>query len=174
MKLNTIISIIALLILTGCAAQGNNRFTTGDPSLITDSHGNAIIGVDTEGVDLTDLRPGTEGDFVVNTGNRVLFVVNKHSLTDEARTILRRQAQWLKDYGDVIAVIEGHADERGTREYNLALGARRANAVRDFLIAEGVEASRLDTISYGKERPAVLGSFDAAWAENRRSVTNLQ
>ncbi len=172
MKFKQLLPILALLALTACAGAGSN--TVGDPNAIYDAHGNAIISVDSEGVDLSNLSPGTEGDFVVNVGNRVLFDVNKHSLTDAARTILRRQAQWLIDYPETIAVIEGHADERGTREYNLALGARRANAVRDFLIAEGVDASRLDTLSYGKERPAVLGSFEAAWSENRRSVTNLQ
>jgi peptidoglycan-associated lipoprotein len=95
-------------------------------------------------------------------------------VSDEARATLDRQASWLQQYSNLSITIEGHADERGTREYNLALGERRANAVKNYLVARGVSGSRINTISYGKERPAVVGSDEASWAQNRRGVTVVQ
>jgi peptidoglycan-associated lipoprotein len=92
-------------------------------------------------------------------------------LSAEARAALDTQAAWLKSHDDVNVIVQGYCDERGTREYNLALGERRANAVKQYLVSQGVEESRISTISYGKERPAVLGSNEAAWAQNRRAVT---
>jgi peptidoglycan-associated lipoprotein len=115
--------------------------------------------------------PGTQEDLVVNVGDRVFFGFDKSDLTPEARATLDRQAAWLNQYPRVTISIEGHADERGTREYNLALGERRADAVKKYLTARGVDANRVATISYGKERPQVLGSNEAAWAQNRRGVT---
>jgi peptidoglycan-associated lipoprotein len=115
--------------------------------------------------------PGTQEDLVVNVGDRVFFGFDKSDLTPEARATLDRQAAWLNQYPRVTISIEGHADERGTREYNLALGERRAEAVKKYLTARGVDANRVATISYGKERPQVLGSNEAAWAQNRRGVT---
>jgi peptidoglycan-associated lipoprotein len=116
-------------------------------------------------------KPGTQEDLVVNVGDRVFFDYNESDLKPEARATLDRQAAWLKKYPSVSSTIEGHCDERGTREYNLALGERRATAVKNYLVADGIGADRLKTISYGKERPAVLGSNEAAWAQNRRGVT---
>lgn len=116
-------------------------------------------------------RPGTQDDLVVNVGDRVFFGFDKTELTAEARATLDRQAAWLKKYPTVKVTLEGHADERGTREYNLALGERRAQAAKNYLAAAGVTADRIRTVSYGKERPAVLGSNEAAWAQNRRAVT---
>ena len=118
--------------------------------------------------------PGTQQDLVVNIGDRVFYGYDQHSLTAEARRTLEMQAEWLKQYSNVNVVIAGHADERGTREYNLALGERRAKAAADYLINLGVSPSRVDTISYGKERPAVIGSNPSAWAQNRRAVTEVQ
>lgn len=115
--------------------------------------------------------PGSKDDFVVNVGDRVFFGFDRFDLTPEATATLDRQAAWLKQYKAVTVTVEGHADERGTREYNLALGERRANAVKNYLVALGVDAARVQTISYGKEKPAVLGSNEAAWAQNRRGVT---
>ena len=115
--------------------------------------------------------PGSQQDLVVNVGDRVFYDLDKSDLKPEARRTLERQAAWLKQYGNVMVSLEGHCDERGTREYNLALGDRRANAARDYLVSLGIPASRIKTISYGKERPAVLGSNEAAWSQNRRSVT---
>ena len=109
--------------------------------------------------------------FNVVVGDRVFFDTDQHELTSEAQYVLSKQAQWFAANPSATAVIEGHADERGTREYNLALGARRANSARAFLISQGVDGSRLRTVSYGKERPVALGSDAQAWSQNRRGVT---
>jgi len=115
--------------------------------------------------------PGSQEDLVINVGDRVFFDFDKSDIRPDAADTLKRQAAWLATYPNKAIIIEGHADERGTREYNLALGERRANAVREYLISLGVSSARIETISYGKERPAVLGSNEAAWAQNRRAVT---
>jgi peptidoglycan-associated lipoprotein len=115
--------------------------------------------------------PGSKEDFVANVGDRVFFAYDKSDLSADARRTLERQAAWLRQWSNQRLTVEGHCDERGTREYNLALGERRANAVKDYLVALGVPAARLSTISYGKERPVVLGSNEAAWAQNRRGVS---
>jgi peptidoglycan-associated lipoprotein len=117
------------------------------------------------------LAPDSQEYLVVNVGDRVFFGFNKSEINSESADTLKRQAAWMQENGNVTVVVEGHADERGTREYNLALGERRANAVREHLISLGVSAARINTISYGKERPAVLGSNEAAWGQNRRGVT---
>jgi peptidoglycan-associated lipoprotein len=116
---------------------------------------------------------GSAQDFQVNVGDRVFFTVDSSSLSPEAQQTLTRQAQWLNQYSQYNFVIEGHADERGTREYNLALGARRAAATRDFLIAQGVNPQRIRTISYGKERPVAVCNDISCWSQNRRAVTVL-
>jgi peptidoglycan-associated lipoprotein len=118
-----------------------------------------------------EARPGTQEDLVANVGDRVFFDFDKYDIKAEGRATLDRQAAWLKRYSNIRLVIEGHCDERGTREYNLALGERRANAARQYLINQGIAANRLETISYGKERPVALGSNEAAWAQNRRAVS---
>lgn len=117
------------------------------------------------------IRPGSQEDLRVNVGDSVFFGFDRYDLSPEARATLDRQAAWLKQYPSVTVTVEGHADERGTREYNLALGERRANSARNYLVAQGVASARLKTLSYGKERPAVVGSGEAAWAQNRRGVT---
>lgn len=115
-------------------------------------------------------QPGTQEDLVANIGDRVFFGFDRYDLSTDARQKVQDWAQWLQRYSGLSVTIEGHADERGTREYNLALGERRAVSVRDYLSALGVSPSRMRTISYGKERPAVLGSNEDAWAQNRRAV----
>jgi peptidoglycan-associated lipoprotein len=117
--------------------------------------------------------PGSERDFVVNVGDRVYFDFDKYNVRDDAAPLLEAQAAWLKRYPAVQVRIEGNCDERGTREYNLALGARRANAVREFLVSHGVEASRISTVSYGKEKPIDSGSGDTADQHNRNGHTAL-
>jgi peptidoglycan-associated lipoprotein len=117
--------------------------------------------------------PGSQQDFVVNVGDRVFFESDSSELTPQARTTLEKQAQWLRQYGNYAFTIEGHADERGTREYNIALGARRAQAVRDYLAARGIPASRMRTVSYGKERPVAVCNDISCWSQNRRAVTVL-
>jgi peptidoglycan-associated lipoprotein len=120
------------------------------------------------------IRPGSAEDFIANVGDRVFFDLNKFNLKPEAVATLDKQVAWLRRYPNVTTTVEGHADERGTREYNLALGERRANAVKEYLVAKGVPAARVKTISYGKERPVALGSNEAAWSQNRRGVTVVQ
>jgi peptidoglycan-associated lipoprotein len=119
----------------------------------------------------TGIRPGSQQDLVANVGDRVFFDFDRSDIKAEGRTVIERQANWLKQYPNVTVTVEGHCDERGTREYNLALGERRATAVKNALVALGVPANRVQTISYGKERPAVVGSNDASYAQNRRGVT---
>ena len=115
--------------------------------------------------------PGSERDFIVNVGDRVHFIVDQSTLTPEAQETLRRQAAWLKQYPGVAVQIEGHSDERGTREYNIALSARRGSATQQFLIQQGVEPARLSTVAYGKERPVALCDAESCWNQNRRAVT---
>jgi len=122
----------------------------------------------------TSVTPGSVGDFRQNVGDRVFFDTDSSTVREDGRQTLNRQAEWLKKYGNYQITIEGHCDERGTREYNLALGERRANAARQYLIAQGIPAARLKTVSYGKERPDPVGSDEAAWARNRRAVTALE
>ncbi len=117
--------------------------------------------------------PGTQADLVVNVGDRIFFGTDRYDLSGEARQVLDAQAAWMNQYPNVNLVIEGHADERGTREYNLALGERRANSVRNYLTALGVSPTRVTTVTFGKERPAVPGANEAAWAQNRRSVSKV-
>ncbi len=117
------------------------------------------------------LDPASPAYFSETIGDRVLFVVNESTLTDEARATLSQQAQWLLTNVSYSAIIEGHADEQGTREYNLALGARRAAAARDFLVAQGVADNRLQTVTFGKERPVAICSTEECYTKNRRAVT---
>ena len=117
--------------------------------------------------------PGSQQDFVVNVGDRVFFDTDSSDLSDQARATLDKQAQWLNNYNRYSFTIEGHADERGTREYNIALGARRAETVREYLISRGIAATRMRTISYGKERPVALCNDISCWSQNRRAVTVL-
>ena len=116
---------------------------------------------------------GSKADFEANVGDSIFFDFDKYNLKADARGTLEKQAAWLNKWPAVTITVEGHCDERGTREYNLALGERRANSVKDYLVALGVNPSRIRTISYGKERPVALGSNDAAWAQNRRGVTTI-
>ena len=117
--------------------------------------------------------PGSQQDFVVNVGDRVFFETDSSELTPQSRATLDKQAQWLAQYNRYSFTIEGHADERGTREYNIALGAKRAQSVREYLIARGIDASRMRTISYGKERPVAVCDDISCWSQNRRAVTVL-
>ena len=143
--------IFASLALTACAAQKK------------------VI----KGQMQSDVYTGTDTVEYLATGvkDRVFFATNKSTLTTASRDTLRKQAGWMRKKKDLTFSIEGHADERGTREYNLALGERRANAVKDYLMTYGISGDRLSTISYGKERPINSGSDPLAWSQNRRSVT---
>ena len=134
-----------------------------------------IAGCAKQQVDQTSssATPGSQQDFVVNVGDRVFFETDSSELTEQARATLDKQAQWLSNYNRYAFTIEGHADERGTREYNIALGARRAQTVREYLTSRGIAAARMRTISYGKERPVAVCDDISCWSQNRRAVTVL-
>jgi peptidoglycan-associated lipoprotein len=117
--------------------------------------------------------PGSQQDLAATAGDRVFFAYDQSTISSEGQQILQRQAQWLQRYPQVSVTIEGHCDERGTREYNLALGERRAAAVKNVLVALGVPAARIQTISYGKERPIVVGSTEDSYAQNRVGITTV-
>jgi len=117
--------------------------------------------------------PGSQQDLAATAGDRVFFAYDQSTISSEGQQILERQAQWLKRYGQVAVTIEGHCDERGTREYNLALGERRAQAVKSVLVALGIPGSRIQTISYGKDRPIVVGSDEGGYAQNRVGITTV-
>ena len=121
----------------------------------------------------SSIVPGSAEDLRVNVGDTVHFGYNEYNIQENDKTVLGRQAAWLAKYPTVRVTIEGHCDERGTREYNLALGARRANAVKEYLVSQGVSAGRVETVSYGKERPICTDSNEACWAQNRRGVTTI-
>jgi len=163
MRMKLLSLFAASLLLAACASETTT--TAGSAG------SGAAAGGATAAAPRTGPVPGSQQDLVVNVGDRVFFDLDKSDLKPEARRTLERQAAWLKQYGNVAVTIEGHCDERGTREYNLALGDRRAKAAANYLASLGIAANRIRTISYGKERPAVLGSNEAAWSQNRRSVT---
>ncbi|SFI89845.1 peptidoglycan-associated lipoprotein Pal [Jannaschia pohangensis] len=164
----TALLLIAALALTGC---GNRLGQGGDGS--GDGFGNGA-GAGAGGIVAGSANDPTSVAYFQQTiGDRVLFAVDQSSLSSEAQATLAGQAQWMNSNPSYTALIEGHADEQGTRSYNLALGGRRANAVRDYLISQGVSADRLRTISYGKERPLQVCSTEACYSQNRRSVTVL-
>ena len=122
----------------------------------------------------SQIVPGSQEDFLQQVGqfgDRILFETDRFNVDAEDQAVLQRQAQWLAQYPGTRAIVEGHADERGTRDYNLALGERRANSAKNYLTSIGVDASRIQTVSYGKERPSALGSDEQSWAQNRRAVT---
>jgi peptidoglycan-associated lipoprotein len=121
----------------------------------------------------TTIAPGSQQDLVVNVGDRVFFDFDKYNLKPDAQATLQKQAAWLKKYPNVRILIAGNCDERGTREYNLALGERRANSAKDYLISLGISPDRLRIISYGKERPVCTASNEACWAQNRNSTTSV-
>jgi peptidoglycan-associated lipoprotein len=162
MKLKLLVVAAAALALSACESAPEEEAATGAQTTTTTTT--------TQAAPTTAVEPGSREDLVQQVGDRVFFGFDSSELTSEARNRVERLAAWMQQNPDVALTIEGHADERGTREYNLALGERRANAVRQYLIALGIAPSRLGTISYGKERPAVLGSNEAAWAQNRRAV----
>lgn len=161
----------ALLLLAACSTPDEAAQRSGAAG----GAGAAGAAGDRSGIASSELAgqpaPGTQEDLAVSVGDRVLFEYDSVVLTPEATRVLDGQAAWLRQYPDVIVTIEGHTDERGTREYNLALGDRRANAVRNYLVALEISPQRILTISYGEERPAEPGHDEAAWARNRRAVT---
>ena len=174
MRLSYVVCALAGLALAACESSPEvNSSASGAGSsaapTTSDSSGAAGSGVTSQRV--AGPAAGSAEDFVVNVGDRVLFGFDRFDLAPEARTIVENQVIWLKRYPSIRVTVEGHTDERGTREYNLALGERRANSVRDYMIALGIDANRVLTISFGKERPVDPASNEDAWSRNRRAVT---
>mgnify|MGYP001221880017 CR=1 FL=1 len=167
MRLKFIIAIAALFVVSACT-------TVSDTNSGSEGSGGSTKSSVESQIKSAEILPGSQADLVSNVGDRVLFEYDSSDLTPEARSTLERQAAWLKRYSNVSVTVEGHCDERGTREYNLALGDRRATAVSNFLVALGINSTRIMTISYGKEKPVALGSNDTAWSQNRRGVTRVR
>jgi peptidoglycan-associated lipoprotein len=162
-KISTVLkfaAVASVLTLAACTDKPKAVETAPPPTSMSSSTTSSIV-------------PGSAEDLRVNVGDTVHFDYDAYSVTDEGRSVLQRQAAWLAKYPSVRVTIEGHCDERGTREYNLALGARRANSVKEYLVSVGVSAGRLDTISYGKERPICTESDEGCYAQNRRGVTTI-
>jgi peptidoglycan-associated lipoprotein len=159
---NTILALAAVSALAACASRQEPTPTPGPttttPPPVTTPQGP---------------RPGSVEDFRVSVGDRVFFGYDRFDLSAEARSVLERQATWLRQYPNVRILVAGNCDERGTREYNLALGARRAAAARDYLVSLGVDAARVETVSYGKERPLDARGNEEAWSVNRNAHTNI-
>jgi peptidoglycan-associated lipoprotein len=168
-------ALAALLSLTAaCSSRRPNQLPPAPPTGSETGTQGDTTGTGEQGGVAGAAVPGSQGHFLQSVpADRVFFGTDEFSLTGEARTVLDAQAEYLARYPNVSVTIEGHADERGTREYNLALGDRRANSVRNYLESRGVGANRMTTISWGKERPAIEGSSEQAWSQNRRAVTVL-
>ncbi len=154
---HTVLAIAAsLLLLSACESGSTDESAAGGVGANGTGSGTGVLGQATDGSNITD---------------RIFFATDSSVVDSEGQAALDRQAAWLAAHGDVNIVLEGHADERGTREYNIALGERRATAAKSYLVSQGVAASRISTISYGKERPSVTGNDEGAWSQNRRAVT---
>ncbi len=163
MRLKMISALAAALLLAACASD--DAAQSGDAA--------ASGASTTDGISQGAVTPGSAEDFQQNVGDRVFFETDRYDLSAEAQSQLQKQAAWLQQYPAATVTVEGHCDERGTREYNLALGERRANAVANYLTALGIDAGRLSVISYGKERPECTDSNEGCWAQNRRGVTSV-
>lgn len=170
-RLFTITTIAGAVALAGCAKDPPPEIS--QPASVTNP-GSTSTGSGTSTGNVSGaVVPGSNADFLRQLAGRnvILFDTDKFDIDSADATALRAQAQWLQQYPNKRATVEGHCDERGTRDYNLALGERRANAAKNYLVSLGVDAARLATVSYGKERPAALGSDENAWRQNRRAVT---
>ncbi|MBS0273521.1 MAG: peptidoglycan-associated lipoprotein Pal [Proteobacteria bacterium] len=162
-KISTVLKFAAVssvLTLAACTDKPKAVETAPPPASMSSSTTSSIV-------------PGSAEDLRVNVGDTVHFDYDAYNITSEDRSVLQRQAAWLAKYPSIRVTVEGHCDERGTREYNLALGARRANSVKEYLVSLGVSAGRVETISYGKERPICTQSDESCWAQNRRGVTTI-
>lgn len=168
MKRIALVGLVSVgVALSGCAKKRPTDLPPPPPAVGSESYDGAA----TSDAGSTTV-PGSQADLIAKAGSdRVFFAYDSYELSEEARSVLVRQAGWLRDNPGVSLTLEGHADERGTREYNLALGERRANSVKNFLGSQGISAARLRIISYGKERPEVQGSDEESYAQNRRAVS---
>ena len=174
MRLKFTTMIAALFVVAACATAGEEDSATSGSGGGAQAAAPARVqssGGEQAARQAPEVTLGSQQDLVANIGDRVFFGFDKFDLQPAGRSALELQAAWLKRFPDINVTVEGHADERGTREYNLALAERRANSVKDFLVSQGIDPRRVSTISYGKERPVALGSNEGAWSQNRRGVT---
>jgi peptidoglycan-associated lipoprotein len=172
------LSLGAALLLAACGSSGSDdgsNMPATDNSQLSSTNNGGIDGqgLDNGGISSSSMGPGSAGEFETKVGNTIHFDTDSYSLNSEAQAILQKQAKWLQQYPQHTVTIEGHADERGTREYNLALGDLRATTVLNYLVALGVDKGRLSEVSYGKEKPVCVDATDSCWNENRRGVTAL-
>jgi len=170
----TVAALAAALAIAGCGKKAPKEIPPAPIGAEAEDSGETAVG-EAGGVG-SEALPGSRADFLASVGqgaDRILFDTDSYTVDDQDRAVLDTQAAWLQRNAAVRVTIEGHADERGTREYNLALGDRRANAAKNYLAARGIDSSRMTVISWGKERPDALGSDESAWAQNRRAVTVL-
>ncbi|MCQ8240410.1 peptidoglycan-associated lipoprotein Pal [Rhizosaccharibacter radicis] len=161
MKLKLLGALGMAALLAACS--GSDNANTG-----------AASGTGASSAPVGAAAPGSEADLVANVGDRIYYGLNESSLSSDAQATLDRQAAWLQRYPQVSVQIAGNCDDRGTEEYNIALGNRRANAARDYLVAKGISADRLSTISYGKDRPTATGDDEQAWSQNRNAITSVR
>lgn len=173
-RLKIVSLMAALLLVSACDTDPNSSSGSANSSGSRMGGKAGAAGVDSGELKNPNAKPGSVEDFVDNVGDRVWFGYDSADVTDEGRATLDKQAEWLKEYGSVTIAVEGHCDERGTREYNLALGQKRASSVKKYLVAAGVAANRVETVSYGKERPEATGSSEEAWAQNRRGISVIK
>ncbi len=185
MRLKVLSTIAALLLVAACETPVEETQDSSGSGATTQKSASDTTSQSTTGSSSTSTtttastqtmagpKAGSQADLVASVGDRVFFDFDKFSIKPKARGTLERQAAWLKRNPNVTITVEGHCDERGTREYNLGLGQRRANAVKKYLMALGIAENRIATISYGKERPVALASTEAAWAQNRRGVSTV-
>jgi peptidoglycan-associated lipoprotein len=170
MRLKKVSMIAAIMLLAACAQDAKDGGNNSGDGRVQPVNQPQTAAAPANPVAARP-EPGSKEEFVAEVGDRVFFGFDKSDLSSDAQATLDRQAAWLKKYPSARVTVEGHCDERGTREYNLALGERRSAAVRDYLVARGVDESRVETISFGKERPVAFGNDEAAWSQNRRGVT---
>ena len=167
--MNLRIVTVFLLAVSLAACKGNTK-PDANAEANGGANGGSVSGAGQNGA----ITPGSPEEFMTVVGDRVFFATDKYDLSPEAKTTIQAQATWLQRYGNKTVTVEGHADERGTREYNIAIGERRANAIKDSLIADGVPANRIKVVSFGKERPTCGESNEACWGKNRRGVTVVE
>jgi peptidoglycan-associated lipoprotein len=162
MKMIHLAAVAAVSLLAACADKpAANQGGGGGTGMTSNSPSQGVV-------------PGSQEDLVANVGDRVFFELNSSSLTDAGQATLSKQAAWLAKYPNVTVQVAGNCDDRGTEEYNIALGQRRANAAKGFLVAKGVSKSRITTISYGKDRPTALGDDEQSWSQNRNAITSVK
>ena len=171
MRMKILSIAAALLLVAACASEEKEVATSSGSGASQQKSASSGSSTSVSGGSSVSAPAAGSAEEFITIGDRVYFDFNKAEIRTDGTSTLNDQAAWLKKYPNITIVIEGHADERGTREYNLALGERRANAVKEYLVSRGVSADRVETVSYGKERPAVLGSNDSAWSQNRRGVS---